>query len=167
MKNIVLIRHAKSSWDLPLPDTQRPLSNRGIKDAHLVAEQVHKILPKSTIVWSSTAKRAQNTAQIFAEHLHIPLESIIFKDTLYTFDERNLTQTIVKCNNAYDNLIIFGHNNAITDFVNKFGSLKIDNVPTSGVVFLQFSIKNWQELNKGITLHALFPKDIKNELATI
>src|SRR5690606_12350996 len=103
MKNLILIRHAKSSWDAPRIDKHRPLSKRGIDDAHLVAANVADILTKSFIVWSSTAQRAKNTAHIFAETLAIPVDNIIFKDELYTFDAKKLEQIIKSCDNRYDN----------------------------------------------------------------
>ena len=82
---------------------------------------------------------------------------------MYTFDERNLHKIIKKCKNEYDNLILFGHNEAITNFVNKFGDLYIENVPTSGVVIIQFETDNWEKMTKGKTITTLFPSQFKNE----
>lgn len=161
MKNLILIRHAKSSWDAPLVDKDRPLSKRGITDAHLVAAEVEDYLPKSYIVWSSTAQRAKNTAYIFAENLSIPLETIVFKDDLYTFDSKALEKVIKSCNNQFDNLILFGHNDAITNFVNTFGNLAVDNVPTAGFVSLSFQENDWKDIRKGKTEKVLFPSELK------
>jgi phosphohistidine phosphatase len=161
MKNLILIRHAKSSWDAPLTDKDRPLSKRGISDAHLMAGNVDDFLPKSFIVWSSTAQRAKNTAHIFAENLSVPQETIIFKDDLYTFEEKKLENVIKSCDNQFDNLILFGHNGAITNFVNTFGNLPIDNVPTAGFVSLSFDSDNWKDISKGTTEKVLFPSDLK------
>ncbi|KOS05018.1 phosphohistidine phosphatase [Flavobacterium akiainvivens] len=161
MKNLILIRHAKSSWDAPLIDKDRPLSKRGINDAHLVADNVEGSLPQQYIVWSSTAQRAKNTAYIFAENLSIPVETIVFKDDLYTFDEKKLEKIIKSCDDQFDNLILFGHNDAITNFVNTFGNRDIDNVPTSGVVSLHFDQDNWKDIRKGRTETVLFPSDLK------
>lgn len=161
MKNLILIRHAKSSWEAPLEDKDRPLSQRGINDAHLVASEIEEHLPKSYIVWSSTAKRAKNTAYIFAENLSIPLDTIIFKDDLYTFDSKNLENVIKSCNNQFDNLILFGHNDAITNFVNTFGNLAVDNVPTSGFVSLSFQENDWKNIQKGTIEKVLFPSELK------
>jgi phosphohistidine phosphatase len=163
MKHLTLIRHAKSSWDTPTIDKNRDLSIRGIKNAHLIAQEAHQYLPKTNLIWSSTAKRASETAIIFAQNLNWPLESILFKDELYTFDERELEQIIKKCDNSYENVIIFGHNEAITHFVNKFGHIFIDNVPTSGVVVLELPINDWKNLQKGITKKTLFPRDLNHE----
>ena len=161
MKNLILIRHAKSSWEAPLVDKDRPLTQRGINDAHLIASEIESLLPKSYIVWSSTAQRAKNTAYIFAETLSIPLETIIFKDDLYTFDEKSLENVIKSCNNQFDNLILFGHNGAITNFVNTFGNLAVENVPTAGFVSLSFQENDWKDIRKGKTEKVLFPSELK------
>lgn len=166
MKNLILIRHSKSSWQTPLNDVDRPLSSRGIRDAHLISSKIQSFLPKSYIVWSSNAKRAKESAIIYSQNLMIPFENIIFKDDLYTFDEKKLEQIIKKCENRYDNLILFGHNEAITNFVNKFGNLLIDNVPTSGFVSLQFDIDDWKDLTKGRTIKTVFPSHYRNEQHT-
>lgn len=161
MKNLILVRHAKSSWDAPLRDIDRPLTNKGIHDAHLVSTTIKNHIPKSFLVWSSVAKRASETAIIFAQNISFPLESIIFKEELYTFDERNLERIIKSCPNNYDNLILFGHNEAITNFVNKFGNIFIDNVSTSGFVNIIFDNDSWSDIEKGVTKKVIFPSDLK------
>lgn len=166
MKNLILIRHSKSSWETPLNDIDRPLSRRGISDAHLISSKIASFLPKSFIVWSSNAKRAKESAIIYAQNLMLPFENVIIKGDLYTFDEKKLEEIIKKCENKYDNLILFGHNEAITNFVNKFGNLLVNNVPTSGFVSLQFDIDNWNALTKGETIKTVFPSHYKNEQYT-
>jgi len=161
MKNLILMRHAKSSWDAPLHDKERPLTNQGMKDAHLVSSNVSKYIPNTYLLWSSSAERASETAIIFAQNNSYPLECIVFKDELYTFDESQLEKVIKSCSNHYDSVILFGHNGAITNFVNKFGDVFIDNVPTAGFVVLQFDTDSWEKINKGITKKTIFPKDLK------
>ncbi|RZJ64196.1 MAG: histidine phosphatase family protein [Flavobacterium sp.] len=163
MKNLIIVRHAKSSWDAPLRDFDRPLQNRGIQDAHLVSSNMNDSLPKTFMIWSSPAKRASETAMIFAQNISYPVESIVYKDDLYTFDERQLEKTVRSCSDDYDNVILFGHNEAITNFVNKFGDIFIDNVTTSGVVSLTFDANNWSGIGKGRTRKVIFPRDLKNE----
>lgn len=162
MKNLILIRHAKSSWEAPLKDFDRPLMKRGILDAHDVSLKISEYLPKTYIIWSSTAARATETALIFAQNLSYPLESIVFRDDLYTFDERQLEKVIKSCDNSLESVILFGHNEAITNFVNKFGDVFIDNVPTSGFVSLQFEADSWNTIDKGKTHKTIFPKDLKS-----
>jgi phosphohistidine phosphatase len=161
MKNLILVRHAKSNWDAPLQDIDRPLDQRGMKDAHLVSLNIQDFIPKIYVIWSSIAKRAADTARIFAQNILYPIESILFKDELYTFDEKHLENIIKSCDNSIDSLIIFGHNAAMTNFVNKFGDVFISNLPTSGFVSLQFDTNYWEKIEKGKTKKIIVPKDFK------
>jgi phosphohistidine phosphatase len=161
MKNLILIRHAKSSWEAPLKDFDRPLMKNGIQDAHLVSSNIYHFLPKTFLIWSSPSARASETALIFAQNISFPIESIIYKKELYTFDEKQLEKVIKSCDNGFESIILFGHNEAITNFVNKFGDVFVDNVPTSGFVSIQFDADSWEKINKGKTQKMIFPKDLK------
>ncbi|MDO5636758.1 MAG: histidine phosphatase family protein [Myroides sp.] len=162
MKKLVLIRHGKSSWDMPIEDHERPLNNRGIKNSNVLFEKLQPHLPERFLIWSSTAKRAHDTAKIFNETLNIPQELTVLKPELYTFDALHLSKVIKNCEDSVPSLIIFGHNNAITDFVNTFGDKYIENVPTSGVVILEFEEENWNIVKNGKITQTMFPKDLAN-----
>jgi len=157
MKKITLIRHSKSSWDFPLKDFDRPLTENGIAKAIKIANKTKEFLPQYFTIWSSSAKRASDTAKLMAQHWDVDASEIIFSDALYTFDERELKEIVKSCPNDCNNLILFGHNNAITDFVNKFGDIFIDNVPTAGFVSIIFETNNWKSITKGKTIKILFP----------
>jgi phosphohistidine phosphatase len=161
MKNLILVRHAKSNWDVPLKDIDRPLDQRGMQDAHLVSLNVQHYIPEKYVMLSSTAKRASDTALIFAQNILYPVENIVYKGDLYTFDEKELEKVIKSSNDTFDNIILFGHNAAITNFVNKFGDVFISNVPTCGFVALQFDTDYWEKINKGKTQKIIIPKDLK------
>jgi len=160
MKKIILIRHGKSSWDIPVIDHDRQLTTKGIENTiKIAAESMHFIDLKSTI-WSSSAKRAFQTACLIVDNWKLPLSSILVKKELYTFNVNQLEQIVKSCSNDCDSLILFGHNNAITDFVNKFGDIFIDNVPTSGFVSIIFETNSWSSITKGKTNKILVPREI-------
>jgi phosphohistidine phosphatase len=161
MKNLILVRHSKSSWATPTKDIDRPLIQRGIVDAHIVSSRIMSYIPKTFLFWTSTAKRASDTALIFAQNISFPIENIVYKDDLYTFDEFQLEKVIKSCNNLYETVILFGHNDAITNFVNKFGDCILPNVPTSGFVSIQFDDDQWSNIKNGRILKTIFPKDLK------
>ena len=160
MKSLILIRHAKSSWDFPVTDKERPLLESGIKSIRKVAGKALGSLPQKKTIWSSTANRASHTARLFCETASIGQDSIVFKESLYTFDGNTLENEIRKCENETENLILFGHNEAITNIVNKFGDRFIMNVPTAGFVHLQFEQDRWQDIGKGSIVKVIFPKEI-------
>ena len=161
MKNLILVRHAKSSWEVPVHDKDRGLTCQGIKDAHLVSNEVKNLVPKAYLFFTSTAKRAINTALIFAQNFAYPLESIIYKEDLYTFDENILEKFVKAFSNSCETVILFGHNGAITDFVNKFGDVFIENVPTSGFVHIKFETDDWKLINRGKVIRTVFPKKLR------
>jgi phosphohistidine phosphatase len=160
MKSLILVRHAKSSWDFPVSDKERPLIEIGIASITNVAVKSRVLLPKEYTIWSSTAKRANQTAILFCQVNNINTDEIIFKDSLYTFDEDQLENEIKQCDDSVESLILFGHNGAITNFVNKFGNKFIMNVPTAGFVMIQFEENNWQYINRGRIVKTIFPKEI-------
>lgn len=161
MKKLIIVRHGKSSWDLPVNDIDRTLNQKGIQDSNLVANNLIPYLPTFFVIWSSIAKRASETALIFAQCFIYPTKDIQFKKELYTFDDNQLENVIKSCDNGLETIILFGHNEAITNFVNKFGDVYIDNVPTAGMVFLQFDTDDWKKINEGKTIKTLFPKNLK------
>jgi phosphohistidine phosphatase len=161
MKRLIVIRHGKSSWELDVRDHDRVLNQRGIDDAHMMGKQFKKtgIVPQQ--IWTSTAARALQTATIFTEHLDYNLATLHLKRGLYTFDVNELDKMIKQCDDTVDTLMIFSHNHGLTDFVNKYGSERFLNVPTTGVVELEFKIQSWSELKEGSTQFHLFPKEIR------
>lgn len=161
MKRLILVRHAKSSWEFDVIDHARPLKQRGINDAHLVASAFKLLNITFDYVISSDATRALSTANIFREILSI--NDTIFKldHNLYDFSGELLTKTIKYCSNAIESILVFGHNHALTAFVNAYGTKYIDNVPTSGLTILEFEIDNWSDLKKGTTIKTIFPRDLK------
>ncbi|AWG22034.1 histidine phosphatase family protein [Flavobacterium faecale] len=161
MKNLILIRHGKSNWDVPFKDIDRPLDKKGMQDAHLMSSNICSFIPKTYVFWSSVAKRAADTAIIFSQNLSVPIESIVFKNDLYTFDDSQLEKIIKSCDNSFETLILFGHNGAITDFVNKFGDVFVENVPTAGFVSMQFATDSWKNIADGQIKKIITPKDLK------
>ncbi|SFD40802.1 SixA phosphatase family protein [Algibacter pectinivorans] len=161
MKKLILIRHAKSSWEFNLDDHERPLKSRGITDANLVSKELAYHLKTIDLVICSDAQRTKLTAEIFISNLGIDKNLVKFNADLYDFSGENLVQVIKNVQDSISNLMVFGHNHAITAFVNTFGTKYIDNVPTSGVVIIEFDIENWSALKPGKTLKSLFPRDLK------
>ena len=161
MKSLILVRHAKSSWNLPLEDKQRPITLQGSNAIKKVALTVQNFIESSPTIYCSTAIRTTQTALLFCETLGIAKDSICFEEKLYTFSANQLEDFIKKMDNSKNEIILFGHNEGITDFVNKFGDEYIYNVPTAGIVFLQFETTNWENINKGKTIRFFFPKEIE------
>jgi phosphohistidine phosphatase len=161
MKNLILIRHAKASAEPHFLDVDRPINQRGVVDVSKVASDFLISCPEKFVVYCSNATRAKETAIIFCDKLLYPVENINFCKELYTFDENDLEVFIKKIPNDVDNIILFGHNMALTNFVNKFGNISIDNVPTTGLIWIQYNTNNWNQLNAGKINKTIFPRNLK------
>lgn len=161
MKTLVLIRHAKSSWELDFTDVHRPLSNRGYNDANLLSKEFLKYDFVPNAIFSSVANRALTTCNIFVENLDWDKKMLSVTEALYDFSGRQVTDFIHKLNDSLDRVVIFGHNHAFTFVANKFGDLYIDNVPTCGLVMIQFDETQWKNIDKGHTALTLFPKNFR------
>ena len=161
MKNLYLVRHAKSSWEYDLSDHERPLNNRGYKDANLVSKHLKGNLNLPDLVISSDAVRAKTTAIIFVDNLEISSDIFELDHNLYDFSGSQLTEVIKNCDDSVDTLMVFGHNHAMTYFVNTYGNKPIGNVPTSGFTHIELNIDSWNDLIKGITVQTVFPKQLK------
>lgn len=161
MKKLILVRHAKSSWKHNVIDHERPLNERGTDDAELMSNHLKNNKLAVCKVLSSDAVRAKSTASTFISNLNIDKNLLDLNHNLYDFSGENLIETIKKVDASINNLMIFGHNYAITYFVNTYGDKYIENVPTCGVTIIDFNIDNWTDLNKGQTVYTLFPKDLK------
>ena len=161
MKNLYLIRHAKSSWEYDLSDHERPLNKRGFKDANLVSNHLKKSLKLPDLVISSDAVRAKTTATIFVDNLGISKDIFKLDHSLYDFSGSQLKEVIHNCDDSINTLMVFGHNHAMTYFVNMFGNKHIRNVVTCGFTHIQLDIDSWKDLTKGKTIQTVFPKELK------
>jgi phosphohistidine phosphatase len=162
MKEIVLIRHAKSSWKFNLNDIDRPLKKSGTIDADLVSGHFKTHKPNPDAVFSSPAKRALMTCEIFIKNLEINEDLLVIAECLYDFGGENVMNFVKKMSNDYEKVIIFGHNHAFTSIVNSLGDQYIDNLPTCGLVSIIFNIESWKDINKGSTEYMIFPKNLRD-----
>lgn len=161
MKQLTIVRHAKSSWDYSVGDRDRPLKERGITDAGLVSLHVKGKIPIPDAVFSSPANRALHTCTIFLRNLDIPLSRLQLTEELYDFSGSSVDHFLRTLDNGYKNVMIFGHNHAFTAVSNKFGDKYTDNLPTAGMVHITFSTDHWAKTGKGTTDLMVFPKHLR------
>ena len=148
MKTIFLIRHAKSSWDdTALPDKDRPLSDRGRRDAPKVGKRLAKRVMKPDLILSSPARRALTTAEIIAKKLDYKRKNIVVEDRLYSGAVRDLLKVIQKLGDKLDRVMLFGHNPQLTELAHRLSS-EITHMPTCAVAEFVFSAKSWSNIGK-------------------
>lgn len=166
MLSLYLIRHAKSSWAEPgLDDLNRPLNKRGKSDAPLMAEILLKRNEIPEVVISSPAKRALSTAKRIAKTMGINGERIKTDDRLYMANETDFFNVIWDISDDINRLMLVSHNPGLTDFVNILTGSNILNIPTSGIVRVDFDLKHWKEITKQNSKYIYFeyPKMFKTQ----
>jgi phosphohistidine phosphatase len=161
MKTLILVRHAKSSWDDgSLNDLERPLSKRGKHDAPLMGRLLMEKGEKPDLIVSSPAKRAFSTAKKIAAELGIKKKHIKTSEDLYLADINDFLEVISRIEDNIQNLMIFSHNFSITDFANFLTGEKINNIPTCGAVKAELDINSWIDIKdkKGRLVYFEYPK---------
>ncbi len=155
------MRHGKSSWDLPVSDIDRALNERGVNDAYLVATTFKKSNLKIDAMFSSPANRALHTAMITSRTINFPLSDFQISNDLYDFSGDSVMQFVKELNNKLNTVMIFGHNHAFTEIATTWGNYYIGNVPTAGLVKINFDVDSWSEVSKGKIETTIFPKQLK------
>ena len=161
MKTLYIVRHAKSSWAFDLPDHDRPLGKRGRKDVMKMGAYWGEHQPKPEVLISSTASRAFYTALHLCDQMKIDEGKIKLSKDLYhagVFETISIIQKAPGC----DHLAIFGHNPGFTSVANALANTQIENIPTCGIVGIEFNIETWSQLSEGIGKQRFFyyPKGI-------
>ena len=159
MKIIYCIRHAKSSWeDYSLPDLERPLNNRGRRDAPVMAGHLSKKNANFDLLLLSPSKRTRETADYFNSALNI--SQITIKDEIYHATLDTLMETITDLSPSVNIACIIGHNPGMTYLYNQFSSKLLDNLPTCGIFCLKISAENWSDMDTSNTIadHLIYPK---------
>jgi phosphohistidine phosphatase len=160
-KELILIRHTKSPQSLLGSDFDRPLKKDRIIDAENIGAELKKLKLQPDLIIASPALRTKQTAEIIAHKLKYDQEKIKYDIRLYESTAAEYLQVVQQTSEKIKSLIVVGHNPSITGFANMFLKSKVDEVPTTGVVWLEFESTNWDINETGCRLkHFLTPKTI-------
>lgn len=159
MKRLFFIRHAKSSWESHgLGDRDRPLNERGERDAPLMAQRLKEYGLVNPHFLISTAKRTIQTGKIVTGTLEAPTTAIHHIQHLYLATGRVLLETVIG-NDAEHDLVIIGHNPGISDAASMISGEHLEMV-TSHVVGIELHVNEWAavSLGTGSVIYNDYPK---------
>lgn len=146
MKTLLLVRHAKSSWAIEgQEDFDRPLNDRGKKDAPVMARRVQEKVNWIDLFVSSPAKRAIKTAKLFAEVFNADKDEILLIDALYLASAATMYQSVAGLPDKANAAALFAHNPGITDFANMLTNVRIDDMPTCSVFAVSADTTTWKD----------------------
>ena len=167
MKELILIRHAKSSWDHPgLGDHDRPLNGRGEKAAPRVGSALAERGIDPDVMISSTAVRAYTTARIIAGELGYPEGEILRDEAIYLASVPTLMGVVQGIDEAYQSAILFGHNPGFHDLANTLlRNPVVERLVTCAVVRMQLDVEHWGAVGPGDgkLIEHLWPRMLADE----
>jgi phosphohistidine phosphatase len=151
VKTLYIVRHAKSSWDDPFQDDfDRPLNKRGRTDPPKMANRLKEKQIHPSLLVSSPAQRALSTSMLIAEGIGYEPSNIQTDRRLYHANEEVILEVVQGLNDVHGEVMIFGHNPALTEFVNMLSRKPVtENIPTCGVVSIRMPITSWKDAQWG------------------
>jgi phosphohistidine phosphatase len=152
------MRHAKSSWrDTELADHERPLAERGRRDAPRMGERLDARSARPGLILTSSAKRALETARIVAAALGYPHEALHVEPALYLADPGAILRVVAGQEDEVANLLLVGHNPGLTELVNRLlPDLRLNDLPTAGIVAMDSTAARWADLGPQNTTLAFY-----------
>ncbi|MFQ5447426.1 MAG: histidine phosphatase family protein [Saprospiraceae bacterium] len=164
MKTLYLVRHAKSSWDYGnLSDRERPLNDRGLRDAPFMAGVLSGKGVQPDAIFTSPAVRAFTTAIFFKNRLAVDARDFFLRDELYETGAGEVLDFITLFPEDLDTVMVFGHNPAFTNVANVFSKNYIPNIPTCGVVCIGADVARWPDFvpKNARIVDFFYPKQFK------
>jgi len=163
MKTLLILRHAKSSWKYTnLSDHKRPLNKRGKKAAPLMGQLLYEQDLVPDIILSSTARRAQDTAEIVAEASGFEGE-IYYLDDLYHGWPSDYIEALRSLSDEIDSVMVVGHNPGLESFLELLTGAG-EHFPTAALAYIRLPIQAWSKLNdetEGDLLDLWLPRQLE------
>src|ERR1044072_79942 len=157
MKSVIIIRHAKSSWDnIGESDFDRPLNDRGKEDAPKMAKRLLERKVSIDAFISSAAKRARKTAALFIKEFNGNKEDIKLVQELYLAGPDAFYEAIANAPASAKTIALFGHNPGITEFANDLTDVRVDDMPTCAIFAVKADIKEWSEFKDAVKQYWFF-----------
>lgn len=166
MKQLLLIRHAKTEQGPFMKDNERKLTDRGHSDCQLMGNRLlqHGFIADKLLV--SSAMRTLQTVQNLKEFLNWQEHQLLVSNKLYLASSEFMLNMIAETANEYKSIALIAHNPGITDLFNFLGNDTIDNLPTCGMALFAFDIHSWDLIkkNRGKCLWYSWPKLFSSDL---
>lgn len=165
MKTLLILRHAKSSWDNPsLSDYDRPLNKRGKRDAPRIGAHLKQAGVVPDRILTSSAKRARKTAKKVAKSCGYK-DEIIRLDSLYHAPPGVYYENLTAQSNKYHSVMVVGHNPTMEQLVSHLSG-ELHQMPTAAIAHFELPIDDWKKLDlstEGNLVNLWTPKSLFND----
>jgi phosphohistidine phosphatase len=162
MRLLTLVRYATSSWDYSeLCDFERPLNDRGRRDAPAMARRLLKIPPRLDLLMASPATRAFTTARLFADEFGIKTQDVAVDAKIYDASVDALLRVVRGLDDGARHVGLFGHNPGMSELAHLLAECPFDEMPTCATARFEFAAKSWADVGPGDgkLVHYMYPKD--------
>lgn len=147
MKQLTLIRHAKSSWDDPhADDLDRALNKRGKRDAPRMGTWLAQQNLQPDQVWCSNAKRTRETLSRLRETWPLSDERIHYRADMYLCNANEILKNLVALPEDINDLVLIGHNPSLADLYNRLAQQPCQKFVTCAIGRLAIPIQRWADL---------------------
>lgn len=124
-------------------DHDRPLSARGRSDIPMIAKCIRDANIRPSIIISSSAIRARETARILAAELGYPGEFLQTDKGAYLATAEQLKKLIASQDDGFSSMIIVGHNPGLSDLAEELLPGSTESLPTCGVFAVDIDVDSW------------------------
>ena len=169
MKELIIVRHAKSDWgDASVDDHDRTLNSRGQRDAPRMAELLAEKLSADSVsvdaIISSSAQRAKSTAMIFAKGLGFSEAEVQIKQSGSLASAHEWLAIVSEVDENVERLMIFGHNPGLETLADQLlrPGESVGALPTCAVVRIQLDVEFWGAVgeNDGRLIECFKPREV-------
>jgi phosphohistidine phosphatase len=149
VKRLLILRHAKSSWaDSSLDDRERPLNDRGRRDAPRAGEWLRERAVMPDLIITSDAVRARTTAEAVAKAAGYS-RALVVTPSLYHATPEDVLDVLQDAPDEAHTVLIVGHNPGLEDLVGQLTG-EHHGLPTTALVELEVPIDRWRDLDRTI-----------------
>lgn len=150
MRRITLLRHAQAvAGSTSGADRERPLDERGLHDAPQMGRRLRDSGARPSLILTSPATRAWQTARLLATEIGYPLEFLQRETDLYLASPEAISGVLARQDPAFTDLLVCAHNPGLTDFANRLVGGGVTALPPCGLAVIEADIRNWAELRSG------------------
>jgi len=164
VKSLLILRHAKSSWKEPiLSDHDRPLNNRGKRDAPRMGILVRREELVPDLIITSSAMRARKTADAVANYSGYGGELQI-ANSFYLAGPESYIEVLSELGDKYQRVMVVGHNPGMEELLEELTDVN-ERVVTAALAHVSLPIDEWRQLDDSVrgTLEGFWiPRDLND-----
>lgn len=150
MKELLIVRHGKSSWDEPnQSDRDRPLKPRGEQAADAMGARLAARASAPERIVTSDARRALATAERLAAAAGLDSDRVVVEPQLYTERVHDVLKVIRRIDQGVERAAVVGHNPALHELVHALSELRLGKYPTAAMAHLRLPVGRWSDVAEG------------------